>query len=307
MEEQSTQPSFEELLEQSERGTLTKVQTGKKIAGTVVAVSKARVYIDIGMRTEAVLPVEGEDPRISELKEGDSLDVYIANPSGQVRVALDPILGYGDFSALEDAYEKDQSVEGKVTAVISGGYDVNIAGVKCFCPHSQINDRPVSDPRQMVGQTFNFKIIRLEAQSSNVVLSRRALQEEKKQEQLEETRRMLAVGAVMTGTVRDLQPYGAFVDLGGIQGLLHVSQISHTNVERVEDVLSPGQEVEVKILDLSVGANGKQRISLSTKALLPDPWENHGFHPGERITGTVARKSNFGIFIRAYDGFKYFK
>lgn len=297
MEEQSTQPSFEELLEQSERGTLTKVQTGKKITGTVVALSKGVAYIDIGMRTEAVLPLEGEDSRFAELREGLSLDVFIAKPSGQVRVALDPILGFGDFSALEDAFENNQSVEGKVTAVISGGYDVNIAGVKCFCPHSQINDRPVSDPRQMVGQELAFKIIRLEANSSNVVLSRRALQEEKNQQQIEETRRMLVVGAVMTGTVRDLQSYGAFVDLGGIQGLLHVSQISHANVERVEDVLSPGQEVEVKILDLSVGTNGKQRISLSIKALLPDPWQNHGFEPGDRITGTVARKSNFGIFI----------
>ncbi len=303
MEDNEKEVSFEELLNQSEAKSLNKVQTGQKINGTVVMLSKDGAYIDIGMRTEAFLPIEPGSE--SGLSENQAIDVYVVNASGQVQLSLEPVLGFGDFSKVQEANEKGVPIEGRVGKVIPGGYEVSISGVRCFCPHSQINLRPIKDPGEMVGQDLLFKIIELDNKSSNVVLSRRALQEEEQAARVAEIREKLVVGNVLKGTVADTQAFGAFIDLGGIHGLLHVSEIAYQNVAQVSDVLSPGDELDVKILDISVGKNGKDRISLSRKALLPNPWESLTFQVGDEIQGTVVRKSKFGVFINvttAIDG-----
>ncbi len=233
----------------------------------------------------------------SPVNEGDDVEVYVTKPSGQVELSLEPVMGFGDFSIVAEAHENGEPIEGKVAKIIPGGYEINIAGVRCFCPHSQINIRAVKSPEEMVGQTLPFKVLELDPNTSNVVLSRRALLEEALNAKLEETRKKLVVGETITGTVADIQNFGAFIDLGGIQGLVHVSQLAYQQVARVEDVLSVGDEVEVKILDITRDQKGKERISLSRKALLPNPWDNLPFEEGQEIEARVVRKSNYGIFM----------
>jgi len=295
MSENEKELSFEEMLNQSEASSLKQVSAGQKVAGKVIQVSKECVFIDIGMRTEAILPLPAGEP--SPVNEGDEVDVYIVKPSGQVELSLEPIMGFGDFSKVTEAHEKGEPIEGKVAKIIPGGYEINIAGVRCFCPHSQINIRAVKVPEEMIGQTLTFKILELDPNTDNVVLSRRALQEEELNAKLEETRSKLVIGATVTGTVVDIQNFGAFMDLGGIQGLVHVSQLAYQQVARVEDVLSIGDELEVKILDITRDQKGKERISLSLKALLPNPWDSLTFEVGQEIEARVVRKSNFGIFM----------
>ncbi len=299
MEENRKELSFEELLEQSEAKAPKRVEVGQKLPGKVIMISKEVAYIDIGLRSEAVLPLPEEE---HDLKEGDELDVFVVEASGQVKLGLEPLLGFGDFSILENAHEDEMPVEGQVATVIPGGYEINVAGVRCFCPHSHINIRPVRDSASMVGKTLPFKVLELDTNTDNVVLSRRALLEEELRKKLEETRKKLIVGEVVTGRVVDIQSFGAFIDFGGIQGLLHVSQLSYQNVARVEDVLSPDQEVDVKILDITTDQRGKERISLSLKALLPNPWENLAFKQGDEVEGKVVRKSRFGVFINVAPG-----
>ncbi len=295
MAENEKELSFEELLNQSEASSLKQVNAGQKVSGKVIMVSKEGAFIDIGMRTEAFLPIPAGET--SPVNEGDDVEVYVTKPSGQVELSLEPVMGFGDFSIVAEAHENGEPIEGKVAKIIPGGYEINIAGVRCFCPHSQINIRAVKSPEEMVGQTLPFKVLELDPNTSNVVLSRRALLEEALNAKLEETRKKLVVGETITGTVADIQNFGAFIDLGGIQGLVHVSQLAYQQVARVEDVLSVGDEVEVKILDITRDQKGKERISLSRKALLPNPWDNLPFEEGQEIEARVVRKSNYGIFM----------
>ena len=303
--EEEAEPSFEELLNQSEAATVLRVRTGQKLNGKVVAVSGGVAFINIGTRSEAELLLKEDDERHQKLVEGDTVEIYVVNPSGQIQVSLDPMLGYGDFSILLEAHENALPIKGKIERLITGGYEVNSGGVRCFCPKSQLGLRPVADPGSMIGQELEFKIIELDESSSNVVLSHRALLEDARRRQLEKTRERLTPGAVLEGTVKDIQSFGAFVDLGGIQGLLHISQLSYQSVDRVEDVVEPGGTIRVKILDISRDNQGKERISLSLKALLPDPWKEIAFRPGELVKGRVVRKSRFGVFVNlapAVDG-----
>jgi len=294
--------NFEELLRQSEERTVLQVTAGQKHQGTIVTISRQVAYVDIGMRSEVALPFVAEDPRFEALKEGDNLTVYIARDGGDLELSLDPLLGHGDFGALEEAFDNGQTVEGIVNKTTSGGYEVNVGGVRCFCPRSQLEMRGSGDGEDPNGKTYMFRVIELDSGSKNVVLSRRVLQEEEQAARLTAIRAEIVPGAILKGRVCDLRPFGAFVDLGGIQGLLHISQLAHHNVAQVEDELAQGDEVEVKILDIQMEASGKERISLSRKALLPDPWENLTFAHGDRLQGTVARISKFGIFVNLAPG-----
>lgn len=303
-DEEMSAEDFEALLNESEDRTRMRVNVGQRVDGRVVALSSQVVYVDIGMRSEAALPVT-EDPRFASLVEGEVISVYVANPNGQVEVSLDPILGKGDISLLEEAFNGGAEIEGKITAQINGGFEVNVSGVRCFCPHSQISGRGATNTAELVGQVLAFKVIDLDVRKKNVVLSRRAILDAERKKAAEATRDRLQVGAVLTGVVRDIQRFGAFVDLGGVQGLLHISQLSYENVDRVETVLTVGEEVQVKVLEIATDARGKERISLSMKALQVNPWEDLGFTEGQTIIGTVARKSQFGVFMNlapAIDG-----
>lgn len=294
--ENNHEPSFEELLAQSEADTITRVTPGEKLKAVVVQKAADCVHVDIGMRSEAVIR-SIEDERVSKLVPGDRLEVYVLKGGYEVEVGLDPVLGMGDISVLREAHQEENTVQGKIESTNPGGYSVNVAGVRCFCPHSQIDIKRVEDPNAWIGQIHDFLIIEFDEASKNVVLSRRKIQQQEIDRQMAKTRSLIVPGAVLKGSVRDIREFGAFVDLGGIQGLVHISELSHQRVDRVEDVLSLEQEVDVQILDVSQDDRGRDRISLSIKSLLPDPWDSLNLERGAKLTCSVAKTRDFGVFM----------
>jgi small subunit ribosomal protein S1 len=298
--EESGELSFAELLAEQEAKTRRRVEPGQRLKGTVVLVTKEVAYVDIGMRSEAQLPlpatVKGEEVAVND---GDDLDVYVAKRNaGTVRLSMEPIMGHGDMSVIEAAQEADKPVEGVVRSAIRGGFEVNVAGVRCFCPISQIDLRSPQEPSEMVGQTYQFKVIEFEPSRKNVVLSRRSLLEETRRQAREEAYEQTFPGAIVTGRVVDVRDFGAFIDLGGgLTGMVHISELAHQKVAEVKDVLTIGDVTDVKVLDVTKDGRGKDRISLSLKALLPDPWDELNLQIGEVRQGKVVRHSRFGLFI----------
>jgi small subunit ribosomal protein S1 len=197
---------------------------------------------------------------------------------------------------LAQAAELGIPVEGVVTEVVKGGVSVDVAGVRGFCPASQIDARFVDDLAIYVGQRLTFRVTRYEAR--NLVLSRRALVEEQKEKLAVETRKRLTPGAVLRGKVVGFKPFGAFVDLGGIEGMLHVSELGFSRVDKPEDVLRLGQEIDVAVLEIKPGDKG-ERISLSLKSLANDPWHDAtaGLSEGTRVKGAITRMQPFGAFV----------
>jgi small subunit ribosomal protein S1 len=218
-------------------------------------------------------------------------------------LSLKTKLGRGPQASAElaQAAELGIPVEGLVTEVIKGGLSVDVAGVRGFCPASQIDNRFVEDLAQFVGQKLMFQISRYEPR--NLVLSRRALLEEAAEKIAVETRKKLVPGVVLRGKVVGFKPFGAFVDIGGIEGMLHVSELGFSRVEKPEDVLSMGQEIDVAVLEIKPGEKG-DRISLSLKALANDPWIDQiaTIKEGSRVTGKITRLQPFGAFVELAPG-----
>src|SRR4029453_3035708 len=207
---------------------------------------------------------------------------------------------------LQQAYAHGLPVDGTVTGVVKGGVEVTVAGTRGFCPISQLEDRYVADAAEFVGRHLSFRITRLEESPGRLtlVLSRRSLLEEEKAVRAAAVRATLAPGKVLRGTVTSLASYGAFVDLGGIEGLLHVSQLGHARVDHPQDVLAVGQEIEVQVLDIKPDAKGQGGISLSRRRLVRDPWHDEvaKLTPGTRRSGRVARLETFGAFVALAPG-----
>ena len=211
---------------------------------------------------------------------------------------------------LRQAFQLGLPVEGQVTGFNKGGIEVRVGGLRCFCPLSQIDRKRVQDPVTWVGQKLSFKILQLEEGSSrrrpNVVLSRRALLEEEDRRKAEEARARFTPGAVVSGRVTSLTTYGAFLDLGGVEGMLHVSEIAHARLTHPSEALQVGQDIEVKILKIEPprGKERHDRISLSRRALEQDPWQDAAqrFPEGTETNGRVARVESFGAFVELAPG-----
>ncbi len=212
---------------------------------------------------------------------------------------------------IRQAHEAGLPIEGLVTGLNKGGAEVQVFGMRAFCPLSQLDLRYVENPQQFVGQKLMFKVNRLEegnrgGRGPNIVLSRRQLLEEEQQTRAAETREKLQVGAVLTGRVTSLTTYGAFIDLGGIEGMLHVSEIGHSRTTHPQDVFTVGQEVEVQVIKIEQGKDEKrpERISLSRRALESDPWQDAAarFPEGTEATGRIMRLETFGAFVELAPG-----
>lgn len=283
-------------------------KVGDLVSGKVITIGKDSVFVDIGGKAEGVL----ERSQVSDaedklrVKIGDTVEARIVSDTGGV-LSLRIKLGRGPEAKaeLQQAQELGIPVEGLVTEVIKGGLSVDVAGVRGFCPASQIDTRFVEDLSGFVGQKLTFKITRYEPR--NLVLSRRALLEVENEKLAVETRKTLEPGLVVRGTVVGIKPFGAFVDIGGIQGMLHVSELGHTRVEKPEDLLSIGQVIEVVVLKVeTVEEKGKsvERISLSLKALGPDPWRDSiaTLVEGQRVKGKITRLQPFGAFVEIAPG-----
>ena len=269
------------------------------------------MFVELGGKAEGSLErnqVSDADDKLL-VKVGDVIEARVASDTGGT-LALRIKLTRGPQASAELAQAADLGipVEGLVTEVIKGGVSVDVAGVRGFCPASQIDARFVEDLAPFVGQRLTFRVTRYEpGPRANIVLSRRALLEEENEKRAIETRKKLVPGAVLRGKVVGFKPFGAFVDLGGIEGMLHVSELGYTRVDKPEDVLSLGQDIDVAVLKVEPGAEkgkGGERISLSLKALASDPWRDTTAQlaDGARVKGTVTRLQPFGAFVEIAPG-----
>ena len=302
---------FAAMLAESERGApraKKRPRVGDQITGKVISIGKDAVFVDVGGKAEGQLErAEVSDPDGKLLvKLGDTVEARVVGDAGGV-LTLRVKIGRGPEARaeLQQAQELGIPVEGTVTEVVKGGVAVDVAGVRGFCPASQIDVRFVDDLAIYVGQRLTFRITRYEPR--NLVLSRRALLEEDNAKRAAETRKKLEPGAVLRGKVVGFKPFGAFVDLGGIEGMLHVSELGYARVEKPEDMLSLGQEVDVAVLKIEPAAKGDkagERISLSLKALATDPWRDTaaGLVEGTRVRGKITRLSQFGAFVELAPG-----
>ena len=244
---------------------------GQTIEGTIVAIGAEVALVNVGGKGEAQIEVsELQDyDGALEVAVGDRIQATVVSTDGGLTLSRKLARGAASSRQIEDAFRAGLAVEGKVESEIKGGYEVRIAGQRGFCPFSQIDTVRTTDPAQHIGRVYSFRIIEYKDGGKNLVVSRRALLEEEQRAQAADVRRSIAVGDVLTGRVTSVPAFGAFVELGaGVQGLLHVSEMAWTRVEHPAQVVSPGQEITVKVLRLD---EDKQKISLGLKQLSPDP------------------------------------
>jgi small subunit ribosomal protein S1 len=297
--------SFGELLSQFERSQREAPLPGAEgREATVVSVSSDSIFVDIGMKTEGLLPVAALQDKSGELKikTGDKLRVTVngRDEEGYYRLSLIHVEQPKDWSGLEAAMAEKKTISGTVTGLIKGGLTVDV-GMRAFMPASRSGARDASDLAKLVGQEITCKVIKVDSADNDVVVDRRAVLEEEESKSKEARFGELQEGMVVKGTVRNLLDYGAFIDVGGVDGMLHVAEISYGRVNKPSDVLSVGQQVDVKILKVDPR---KKRISLGMKQLLTDPWSTAGekYHTGERVKGTVSRLTDFGAFVELEPG-----
>jgi small subunit ribosomal protein S1 len=293
---------FAAMFAASEQGKRAKrPKIGDLVKGTIVTLGKDAVFVDLGGKAEGQLDRAQVTDAEGKLlvKIGDVIEARVAADAGGV-LSLRVKLGRGPEARAElaQAQELGIPVEGLVTEVVKGGLSVDVAGVRGFCPASQIDTRFVEDLAVYIGQRLTFRVTRYEP-PRNLLLSRRALLEEENEKRAVETRKNLIPGVVIRGRVMSFKPYGAFVDIGGIEGMLHVSELGYSRVDKPEDVLRVGQELDVAILKVD-----GDRVSLSLKALGDDPWNTTTAKLGEgaRVKGTITRLQPFGAFVEIAPG-----
>src|SRR2546425_4065458 len=279
------------------------LEIGQVVKGRVIRISDEHVFVDVGGKGEAWID-RGEladDEGRLKVKVGDEVEATVVAAGDEVRLSHKLRQGAQARQALAVAAQTGIPVEGKVAAVIKGGYEVTVGGLRAFCPLSQMDIRRVDAAEEYVGRVLEFRVTTFSDNGRNLVLSRRRLLEERAADAAEETRKKIVPGAVLTGTVASLADFGAFVDLGGVQGLVPVSEISHSRVSRPADRLSVGEAVTVKVLRIDTE---KGRISLSLKALEGDPWAAVAGRLRERqgIRGRAVRATEFGIFVELLPG-----
>jgi small subunit ribosomal protein S1 len=296
--------SFGDILNQFEQ-THTHESAGEQgREATVVAVNDENVFFDIGQKTEGVMPVSAlrDDKGPIPVKPGDVIQVGVKgrNEEGYYELSLIKVDRPKDWSTLQKAFDEKLTVSGLVTAVIKGGLSVDV-GMRAFMPASRSGARDVPEMQTLVGQEIACRIIKLDTEKEDIVVDRRVVLEEERAKAKEEKLSGLKVGMVVHGTVRSLLDYGAFIDIGGVDGMLHVADISHGRVNKPSDALTVGQQLDVQILKVDLA---KKRISLGLKQLQPDPWVGAAdkYHTGDRVKGTVARVTDFGAFVELEPG-----
>jgi len=293
--------SFGSILSQFERSHTSKNAEGLR-EGTVVSVSADSVFVDLGFKTEGVLPLAEFPTDQPSVKRGDKLQVTIKgrDPEGYYLLTRSKAARPTDWAALERAFAAKSTIVGTVTGVVKGGLSVDV-GVRAFMPASRSGVRDAAELEKLVEQEIRCRIIKLDVADEDVVVDRRVVAEEEQQIVKDQRYSELKEGATVSGTVRTLTDYGAFVDVGGADALLHVSDISWGRINKPADVLSVGQQLEVKVLKID---SEKRRVSVGMKQLQPHPWDSvtSKYKVGERVRGTVTRVMDFGAFIELEPG-----
>ncbi len=304
--EPTTEPreSFSQIFAQYERSQSSKREDGgKQLEGTVVSVSVDSVYVDIGFKSEGILPLTAFTSA-ENVKPGDKLRVSVKGRGldGYYELSRTRIEQPKDWAALARVFADKAPITGTVTGLIKGGFSVDV-GVRAFMPASRSGVRDAPEMAKLVGQEIRCRIIKLDEADEDVVVDRRAIVEEEERSTKDRRSAEIKEGDVMNGTVRNLADYGAFVDLGGVDALLHVGEIAWSRINKPSDVLTIGQEIEVKVLKI-VTEGDKRRISVSAKQLQPHPWDAVAgkYKLGERVRGTVTRVMEFGAFVELEPG-----
>ena len=278
---------------------------GQKIQATVVDISQDSIFLDVGEKSEGFLDrkeLEDETGAVT-VKAGDTLEVYFLSTAHNEMLFTTKIGGSSTSRAhLEEAYRSSIPLEGLVKKEIKGGFEITVAGnVRAFCPYSQMDLKKVSDPDDYIGSNMLFKITKFSEGGRNIVLSRRIILEEEREQKREELQEYLQEGMTVKGKITSLKDFGAFVDVDGIEGLIPISEIGWSRTENIRDVLTEDQDVEVVILKLDWENN---RFSFSLKQALPDPWQDIAkqFPVGSFHAGKVIRLAKFGAFVNLAGG-----
>jgi small subunit ribosomal protein S1 len=296
--------TFGDVLKQFEQSQTAKPVTSLGREATVIAISGDLVFLDVGLKEEGALPAASLSDAAGKLeaKVGDKMQVSITghDPQGYYNLSLIKFEKPKDWSALEKAFADKATISGRVTGLIKGGVSVDV-GARAFMPASRSGAKDVAEMEKLVGQDISCKVIKLDVADEDVVVDRRVVLEEEEKAAKERMFGELREGMVVQGTVRGLMDYGAFVDIGGVDGMLHVAEISWGRVAKPADVLTIGQQVQVQILKVD---SKKRRISLGMKQLQPDPWSLAGekFNVGDRVSGKVSRVTDFGAFVELEPG-----
>jgi small subunit ribosomal protein S1 len=291
---------FEESLKRQDA-----VQEGEIVRGRIIEVGGDNVLVDIGYKSEATVPlsefslIEGK----ASVEIGEEIDLYVESREDDTGLVIvskekaDKLRVWDDISA---AAERDELIDGVVVARVKGGLSVDI-GVKAFLPGSQVDLRPIRNLDKLIGQKFKFKVIKFNKKRGNIVLSRRVLLEQEREEQKRETLKKLAEGEVMIGVVKNLTDYGAFVDLGGIDGLLHITDMSWGRINHPSEMFNISDEIKVKILKFDPDT---ERVSLGYKQITEDPWANAAekYPVGRHVGGKVVSLTDYGAFVEIEPG-----
>jgi small subunit ribosomal protein S1 len=296
--------SFAQLFEQSLANQ--RIRPGMILTGLIVDVTGDVVIVNVGLKSEAVIPLEqfkNERGEV-EVKAGDQVEVAldsVEDGTGETRLSREKAKRARTWTRLEEAFNKSEIVTGVITGRVKGGFTVEIENVRAFLPGSLVDVRPVRDTSYLEGKPLEFKVIKLDQKRNNVVVSRRAVVEQEFSAERSALMDNLQEGAVVRGTVKNLTDYGAFVDLGGIDGLLHITDMAWKRVKHPSEVVKVGDEVEVRILKFD---RERSRVSLGLKQLGADPWQNisRRYPPGTRVFGKVTNIADYGAFVEIEDG-----
>ena len=296
--------NFADLLAESFDESVT--IEGSVVRGIIVSVDKEAVIIDVGLKSEGRVPIKeftppGQEPSITV---GDEVEVYVErmeDRNGQAMLSREKARREEAWAALELAHEKQERVTGVIFGKVKGGFTVDLDGATAFLPGSQVDIRPVRDLGPLMGTPQPFQILKIDRKRGNIVVSRRAVLEESRAEARSELVSNLQEGQVLNGVVKNITDYGAFVDLGGVDGLLHVTDIAWRRINHPSEALQVGQTVEVQVIRFNTET---QRISLGMKQLLTDPWEaaQANFQIGVKVTGRVTNITDYGAFVELSDG-----
>ncbi|MCD6261448.1 MAG: 30S ribosomal protein S1 [Deltaproteobacteria bacterium] len=292
---------FTKLYEES----LKSIQEGEVLVGEVVQVDKDYVLVDIGYKSEGQISIdEFRDPDGNvSVKVGDKVDVLLErkdNEEGGIVLSKEKAAKIKIWDNIKKIYENDETIKGKILSRVKGGFSVDV-GLQAFLPGSQVDLRPVRDMNSLIGTEHEFKIVKYNKRRGNIVLSRRALLEAQRMAQREETLRTLEEGAILEGKVKNITNYGLFIDLGGIDGLVHITDMSWGRVGHPSELYKPGDDIKVKVLSFD---RESQRVSLGIKQLKPDPWDEAAekYPVGTKITGRVVNLKDYGAFVEVEPG-----
>src|SRR2546421_114165 len=284
-------------------GTLSNIEEGEIVKSKVLRVTDTAVILDVGFKSEGAVAIdEFKDPR--SLKEGDEIEVFLEHledQEGAVVLSKKKADFMRVWERIREAHEKDEAVSGTLVKKIKGGVVVDLMGVDAFLPGSQIALRRVPNIDELLGQSFEFKIIKLNKRRRNIVVSRRVLLEAERKTKRDVLMKELSVNQVRKGVVKNITDFGAFIDLGGVDGLLHITDMSYGRVSHPSEMVQIGQELEVKVLDIDWE---RERISLGLKQLQPYPWQNVAakYPVGTRVQGKVVSITNYGAFVELEPG-----